>query len=150
MPNREIANKTQVVHLGNSALTGTTPDASDWVDTRGADAVTFVIVNNSVVDAGTAAGVSFEVQEGDTTAAAQATAVADADLTALESTLAVTSDGADDAIGGIIGYVGNKRYARIEATGTTGTNADFSVVAILQYLNQTATDAGIGASVAAT
>lgn len=150
MPQRDFKNNMQVVHLGNLALSGTTPAASAWVDTRDADAVTFIAVNNTITDAGTAAGFSLEVQESDSTAATTAAAVADADLVGLESALTVTLDSADDVIGGVIGYVGNSRYARIEATGTTGTAADISIIAVLTYLHRADTDAGIGTKVAAT
>lgn len=150
MSNREMKNKTQVVHLGNLALSGTTPAASDWVDLRDADAVTFVPVMNTVTDAGTASGFSFEVQDSNDTADANAVAVADLELAGLESDMTVTSDAADDSLSATIGYLGNKRYARLEATGTTGTNADVSVIAILHYLTRSPTGAGVGTSVAAT
>lgn len=150
MPQRDLKNNIQVVHLGNLSLSGATPAASDWVDTKGFDTCTFVAVNNTITDAGTASGYSFEVQENDDTTDAGATAVADAELLGSESDLTVTSDGADDALAGIIGYVGNARYARLEGTGTTGTNADVSVIAILSNGAQMPTNSGVGTSVAAT
>jgi hypothetical protein len=85
------------------------------------------VSTGTVTDAGTASGFSFEVQESDTTAAADATAVADADLVGLESALTVTADTDDDKLIGSIGYIGSKRYVRIVATGTTGTNAAVTV-----------------------
>lgn len=150
MPQRDFKNNVQVVHLGNLTLSGTTPAATDWVDTRGFDSCTFVAVSNTVTDAGTAAGFSFEVQDADDTAAASAAAVADAELIGLESALTVTSDAADDAIAGTIGYVGDARYARLEATGTTLTNADVSVIAILERGPRMPSSSGVGTSVAAT
>lgn len=149
MAQRDGKNGMQIVHLGNLTLSGTTAAASDWVDTKGFNKVTFVPINNTVTDAGTASGYSFEVQESDTTAAADATAVADAELVGLESALTVTADGDDDTAAGSIGYVGNARYVRVRATGTTGTDADVSVVAILgdpSYEPPTV----VGTSVAAT
>jgi hypothetical protein len=114
--------------LGLSAtLSGATPAAGDWIDMQGWEALTFTVSTGTVTDAGTASGFSFEVQESDTTAAAAATAVADADLVGLESALTVTSDDADDTLVGSIGYIGGKRYVRIVATGTTGTNAAVTV-----------------------
>lgn len=114
--------------LGLSAtLSGVTPSAGDWIDMQGWEALTFTVSTGTVTDAGTASGFAFEVQESDTTAAADATAVVDADLVGLESALTVTSDDADDTLVGSIGYVGGKRYVRIVATGTTGTNAVVSV-----------------------
>lgn len=149
MPQRDGKNEIQAMHLGNLALSGTTPAASAWVDTRDFDKVTLVVVANTVTDAGTADGISFEVQESDTTAAADATAVADLELVGSESDLTITSDAADNSISGGIGYVGSQRYVRINATGTTGTNADVSIIAIngdASYEPQTF----VGTSTAAT
>jgi hypothetical protein len=114
--------------LGLSAtLSGTTPAAGDWIDMQGWEALTFTVSTGTVTDAGTTSGFAFEVQESDTTAAADATAVADADLVGLESALTVTDDTDDNKLIGSIGYVGSKRYVRIVATGTTGTNAAVTV-----------------------
>jgi acetyl-CoA carboxylase beta subunit len=114
--------------LGLSAtLSGTSASAGDWIDMQGWEALTFTVSTGTVTDAGTTSGFSFEVQESDTTAAADATAVADADLVGLESALTVTDDDADNTLVGSIGYVGGKRYVRIVATGTTGTNAAVTV-----------------------
>jgi len=41
--------------------------------------------------------------------------------------LTVTSDDDDNRMIGAIGYVGGKRYVRIVATGTTGTDAAVTV-----------------------
>ena len=114
--------------LGLSAtLAGATPAAGDWIDMQGWEALTFSVSTGTVTDAGTTSGFSFEVQESDTTAAADATAVADADLVGLESALTVTADDDDNKLIGSIGYVGGKRYVRIVATGTTGTDAAVTV-----------------------
>jgi hypothetical protein len=114
--------------LGLSAtLSGATPAAGDWIDMQGWEALTFTVSTGTVTDAGTASGFAFEVQESDTTAAADATAVADADLVGLESALTVTDDTDDNKLIGSIGYVGSKRYVRIVATGTTGTDAAVTV-----------------------
>jgi len=150
MPQQDLKNNISVVHLGNLSLSGTTPDASDWVDTRGYDSCTLVAINNTVGDAGTAAGYSFVVQEGDDTTAAGASAVADAELIGLESALTVTADDADHAIAGYIGYVGNSRYVRLNVTGTTGTDADVSVIAILGHVSRRPSMSTTGTSVAAT
>lgn len=150
MPQRDLKSNISVVHLGNLTLSGVTPAASSWVDTRGYDSCVLIAVNNTVTDAGTASGFSFVVQDSDTTAAADAVAVADAELNGLESALTVTSDAADNAIAGLIGYVGNARYARLQATGTTNTAADVSVIAILTKAHLTGTMSGVGTAVAAT
>ena len=149
MPQRDMKNSMQVVHCGNLTLSGTTPASSDWVDTRGFDSCTFLLVNNTVTDAGTAAGFTTEVQDGDDTTDAGAVAVVNAQLTDLETDLTVTLDTADDDIAGAIGYLGAKRYARLDVTGTTGTDADCSVIAILMKA-ATAPPTSVGTALAAT
>lgn len=111
----------------SATLSGTTPSAGDWIDMQGWEGLTFTVSTGAVTDAGTASGFAFEVQESDTTVAADATAVADADLIGLESALTVTDDGDDNVFVGSIGYRGGKRYVRIVATGTTGTDAAVTV-----------------------
>lgn len=114
--------------IGLSAtLSGTTAAKGNIVDLKGWNALTFTVSTGTVTDAGTTSGFSFEVQESDTTADAAFTAVADGDLVGLESELTVTSDSADNTLVGSIGYRGGKRYVRIVATGTTGTDAAVSV-----------------------
>lgn len=128
---RDMISNKQVVHLGNLSLSDDTAAASAWVDLKGFDAATIVLVNNTITDAGTAEGFTATLQEGDTTAAASATTVATADTVGGANTIQVTADAADDSIGGGIGYKGGSRYVRLNVVGTTGTNADVSVVAIL-------------------
>jgi hypothetical protein len=149
MAYRDNVNCTQMVFLGTVTLSGTTPAASAWVDTRGFDAASLIVKTNTVTDAGTAAGFSFEMQEGDDSTAAGATAVADAEIVGSESDLTVTLDTADDSLIGAIGYVGSKRYVRLNGTGTTGTNATVDVYAMLTEAHTEATTF-VGTSVAAT
>lgn len=130
MAQRDGKSELQLVHLGNLALSGDTPEASAWVDAREFDKLTLVVVSNTITDAGDASGIVFEVQESDTTADADATAVGDDELLGSESDLTITADDADDAVVGGIGYVGNSRYVRIQATGSTGTDADVSILAV--------------------
>lgn len=146
---RDMISNKQVVHLGNLALSGTTPAASAWVDVKGFDAATIVLVNNTITDAGTADGFTATMQESDTTAAADATTVATGDTVGGANTIQVTADAADDSIGGGIGYKGGSRYVRLNVVGTTGTNADVSVVAILNKPHRAATTFA-GTKVAAT
>lgn len=116
--------------LGLAAtLSGATPAKGNIIDMQGWQSLKFIVQTGTVTDAGTTAGFSFEVQESDTTADADFTAVADADLVGTEAALTVTSDDADNSAIGRIGYVGGKRYVRIVATGTTGTDAAVSVAA---------------------
>lgn len=146
---RDMISNKQVVHLGNLSLSGTTPAASAWVDTRGFDAATIIMVNNTVTDAGDANGFTATAQHSDETAASSAAAIAAADSVNGTTTIAVTSDGADDVLAGGIGYKGSKRYVRLNVVGTTGTNADVSVLAILNVPHRTATTFN-GTKVAAT
>lgn len=146
---RDMISNKQVVHLGNLTLSGTTPAASAWVDVKGFDAATIVLVNNTVTDAGTTDGFTATLQEGDTTAAASASTVATGDTVGGANTIQVTADNADDAIAGGIGYKGGSRYVRFNVVGTTGTNADVSVVAILNKPHRAETTF-VGTSVAAT
>lgn len=146
---RDMLRNKQVVHLGNLSLSGTTPAASAWVDVRGFDACTLVLVNNTITDAGTADGFTATVQHSDTTAAADAAAIVAADSVNGSIDIDVTSDTADDSVAGGIGYRGNKRYVRMNVVGTTGTNADVSVVAVLNKPHRAATTF-VGTKVAAT
>lgn len=117
--------------MGLSAtLSGTTKAEGDWIDMQGWQSVTFSVGTGTVTDAGTASGFSFQVEEGDDTTDAGATAVADADLVGSESDLTVTSDTDDDKMIGSIGYIGSKRYVRMTAVGTTGTDAVVNVHAV--------------------
>ena len=117
----------------SATLSGATPSKGTLVDMKGFESVTFVVSTGTVTDAGTASGFAFEVQECDTTADTSFTAVADADLIGLESALTVTADANDNKLIGSIGYRGSKRYVRIVATGTTGTDAYTNVVAIKRH-----------------
>lgn len=146
---RDMLRNKQVVHLGNLSLSGTTPAASAWVDVRGFDACTLVLVNNTITDAGTADGFTATVQHSNTTAAADAAAIVAADSVDGSIDIDVTSDTADDSVAGGIGYRGSKRYVRMNVVGTTGTNADVSVVAVLNKPHRAATTF-VGTKVAAT
>jgi len=140
---------TQVVDLGTLTLSGATPAVSAWVDTQAFGACTIVLRNNTVTDAGTTAGFTATLQESDVVTAASAATVAAADAVGGAVTVAVTSDAADDALAGVLGYVGGKRYVGISITGTTGTNADVTVLAVLTRPSSAPTTA-IGTSVART
>ena len=117
--------------LGLSAtLAGATKAEGDWIDMQGWQSVTFSVSTGTVTDAGTAAGFGFQVEEGDDTTDAGATAVADSDLIGTEAALTVTVDSDDNVLVGSIGYRGSKRYVRMTAVGTTGTDAVVVVHAI--------------------
>lgn len=117
-----------------ATLSGTTPAKGNIVNVKDAGAATLLLSSGTVTDAGTASGFAFEVQESDTTADGDFTAVADADLVGIEADLTVTSDDDDNVAIGSIGYIGTKEYVRVVATGTTGTNATVAGVWALQKL----------------
>lgn len=146
---RDMISNTQMVHLGNLALSGTTPATSSYVDLRGYDAATIVVVNNTVTDAGTASGFTVTLQESADTAGASAGTVATSDTVGGANTITVTLDTADNVIAGAIGYRGGKRYLGVSAVGTTGTDADISVFAVLNKPHRAPTTF-IGTAVART
>lgn len=125
----DATNNTEAAFGMLATLSGTTPSKGNIIDMQGWGSLDFHVQTGTVTDAGTASGFSFEVQESDTTADADFAAVADADLIGVESDLTVTDDTSDNIVVGKIGYRGDKRYVRIVATGTTGTNATVSVSA---------------------
>lgn len=129
---RDEISEKQVVHLGNLTLSGTTPAVSAYVDLQGFDACTIIVVNNTVTDAGTTAGFTATLQESADTTAAGASTVATTNTVGGANTITVTSDTADNAVAGGIGYNGVSRYVGVSVVGTTGTDADVSVMAVLE------------------
>jgi hypothetical protein len=125
----DATNNTEAAFGMLATLSGATPAKGNIIDMQGWGSLDLHVQTGTVTDAGTASGFSFEVQESDTTADADFTAVADADLIGTEAALTVTDDDADNIVVGKIGYRGSKRYVRIVATGTTGTNATVCVSA---------------------
>lgn len=146
---RDMLNNKQVVLLGTVTLSGVTPAASSWVDTRGYDACTIALVTQTVTDAGTSAGFTFTAQHSDTTVAGDAVAVPAASAVGGTVALTVTADADDDKLIGGIGYKGSKRYVRLNGVGTTGTDAVVKVLAILNKPHRAATTF-VGTAVAAT
>lgn len=140
---------TQVVDLGTLALSGTTPAVSAWVDTRGYQACTIIVRNNTVTDAGTTAGFTATLQDSDLTTAASAASVAASGSPDGIVTVTVTSDSADDSTAGVMGYVGNKRYVGVSVVGTTGTDAGVTILAVLTR-PASAKVTSVGAKVART
>jgi hypothetical protein len=98
---RDNISNVQYVNLGSLTLSGVTPGLSGYLDTRGFDAASIVVVNGTITDAGTASGFT------------------------------VTSDTADDVVAGAVGYAGNARYIGVTVTGTTGTNAVITLLGVL-------------------
>jgi len=146
---RDNLSNCQVVHLGNVTVSGTTPAVSSYVDLQGYGACTLAVIANTVTDAGTAAGFTVTLQESADTTAAAAGTVATTDTVDGSNTVTVTSDAADNTNAGGMGYVGDSRYVGISVTGTTGSDADISIVAILGKPSAAATTF-IGTAVART
>jgi hypothetical protein len=146
---RDMISNKQMVLIGTVTLSGETPGATSWVDVRGFDACTLVLVTQTVTDAGTADGFTFTAQHSDTTAATDAAAIVAADSVNGTVALSVTADADDDKLIGGIGYKGSKRYVRMNGVGTTGTNATVKVFAVLNKPHRAKTTF-VGAAVAAT
>lgn len=146
---RDMLSNKQVVLIGTVTLSGTTPGATSWVDTRGFDACTLVLATDTVTDAGTADGFTFTAQHSDSTAASSAAAIVAADSVNGTIALSVTADADDNKLIGGIGYKGSKRYVRLNGVGTTGTDATVKVYAILNVPHRAATTF-VGTAVAAT
>lgn len=132
MHKTDMRSETTTAFGISATLSGTTPSAGNIVDVADFGAATFLYQTGAVTDAGAAAGFSVEIQESDTTAAADFTAVADADLVGVEADLAVTADGTDSVAIGSLGYIGTKRYVRVVVTGTANTDAIVNGVWALQ------------------
>lgn len=146
---RDMISNKQVVLLGTVTLSGTTPGATSWVDTREFDACTLVLVTQTVTDAGDASGFTFTAQHSDATTGSSAAAIVAADSVDGVIALSVTADADDDKVIGGIGYKGSKRYVRLNGVGTTGTNAVVKVLAILNKPHRAETTF-VGTAVAAT
>lgn len=146
---RDLISNMVTVDMSTDTLSGTTPNASAWLDTKGFSAAAIEVLTGAVTDAGTAAGFTATMQHSDTTADADAVDVTADETTNGNISVTVTSDTADDVVAGVVGYNGNKRYIRVNYVGTTGTNA---VVRTIGRLGKphTAPTTYIGTSVAAT
>lgn len=143
---RDNVNNVQYVNLGSLTLSGTTPGLTGYLDTRGFDAASIMLVNGTITDAGTAAGFTATLQESaDTTGAAAATATE----TVEGGTITVTSDAADNVVAGAVGYTGSARYIGLTVTGTTGTSAVVTAIGVLSKPSAAATTIA-GAVVART
>ena len=129
---KDMRSDTTVAFGISATLSGATPSAGNIVDLTDYQFATFAFQTGVVTDAGDAGGFTVQIQESDTTAASDFTAVADADLIGLETELSVILDTVDSVAVGCLGYRGNKRYVRAVVTGTTGTNAIVNGMWILQ------------------
>lgn len=146
---RDMINNKQLVHLGNLTLSGTTPATSSYVDLQGYDACDIVMVSNTITDAGTVDGFTATLQESADTAGASAASVATTDAVNGTVTIQVTSDAADNTVAGAVGYLGGSRYVGVSVVGTTLTDADVSIFAVLNKPHRAPTTL-VGTAVART
>ena len=146
---RDLISNMTTVDMSTDTLSGVTPNASAWLDTKGYGAAAIEVLTGDVTDAGTAAGFTGTMQHSDTTADGDAADVVAADTTNGTISVTVTSDAADNIVAGVIGYNGGKRYVRVNYVGTTGTDAIVRTVGRLGKPH-TAPTTYVGASVAAT
>ena len=112
--------KTAVSCVGSAVIAAgaDTKITGQPVDTEGFGEVTAVVATNTLGDADVT--LVIEIEESDTLVAADFAAVADADLVGSEGNL----DFADDLATRKIGYIGAKRYIRVNVTpaGTSDGN----------------------------
>lgn len=113
-----------------AAVADDTAFVSGWIDRKNFESLTFLLVTGTNADANATHTVLIE--DADASDKSDAAAVADANLLGTEALAAYTF--ADDGETRKIGYVGNKRYARITVTpvGNTG-NAYLGVIALLGH-----------------
>ena len=128
---RDNLRNLQVVHLGNVTLNGTDELKSGWVDLRGFNSCTIMVVANVIADAGTASGFTARLRDAPSAADAGAADVAAADTP--DGTVDVTSvsDADDNKILAGLGYIGGKRFVGVNIIGTTLSDAAISIYAIL-------------------
>jgi hypothetical protein len=146
---RDMIATFSIVDMTTDTLAGTTPNASAWLDTRGFDGAAIELLTGAVTDAGTAAGFTATLQHSDTTAAADAVAVPAVEASGGVVSLSVTSDTDDNIVKGVLGYLGSKRYIRVNYVGTAGTDAVVRTMGRLGRPHRAPTTY-VGAAVAAT
>lgn len=146
---RDLISNMSTVDMDTDTLSGTTPNASSWLDTKGFSAAAIEVMTGAVTNAGTAEGFTGTMQHSDTTAGGDAADVVAADTTDGTIAVTVTADGDDNIVAGVLGYNGNKRYIRVNYVGTTGTDAIVRTVGRLGKPHKAPTTY-IGAAVAAT
>jgi len=146
----DITSISTMAHGVVATLSGTTPAKGNMMSVDDFGTATFLYATGVVTDAGAAGGFTVEIQESLTTADAGFSAVADADLTRLESALSVTVDTQDGVPIGMIGYLGSEKYVRAVITGTTGTDATVVGIWLGQHGRYAPPTSDIAANVAAT
>lgn len=104
-----------------AAITDNTATVSQIVDTKGFEAVEYVILTGSLSDAD--ATFTVLVEDGDAANLSDASAVPDAQLLGLETQASFTFASDDKVFK--IGYIGIKRYVRVTITPANNTGNVF-------------------------
>jgi len=149
---RDGISNIQLIRGAVQILSGTTANASALIDRRGFGSLTVFLETGTVTDAGTASGFTMKLQHSDTTVAGDFDDVDTAELVENSTgatTGTVSADSDDDILKNGVGYVGNKRYVRARVTGTTGTDAEVQILAVLGKASIVPTPT-VGATTAAT
>ncbi len=116
MAERELVSDIKVTPAFNHAsITSNTTTNGTWIDTDGFDSLTFSMQSATITD-GTFTPL---IEEANASDKSDAAAVADADLTVTEASVAFVA--ANDNTAKKIGYIGSKRYVRLSwvSTGVT-------------------------------
>lgn len=131
MPTREIHNSlAPEVAFNTQAITTDTTTAGNTIDLQGKGAYEFYILSGTLTD-GTYTPALFEDDNSDMSTES---AVADADLTNLESTAVFAST--DDNEVKRIGYIGSKRYIRLKiVSASTSSGGTIGAVGIAGNLD---------------
>src|SRR5262245_51815529 len=121
------------VAIAPAVVGDNTAQVGNWIDRQGFESLTFGILTGTLADADATFAVL--VEDSDLADHSDAAAVADEDMisqtrgTAPEAAAAFTF--ADDSATRKVGYVGNKRYARLTVTPSdNGGNAPLAAVAV--------------------
>lgn len=118
---RDLANNIGAVLALSPAVQSATIKGNT-IDTLGFGSLAFLINTGAIASSG---NFTISVQESDTTTDGDFTDVAAADLTGENLADPVAADSSYK-----VGYVGNKRYARIVATKNSGTSVAIGAVAV--------------------
>lgn len=126
MPQREVLNDLALVHLLDPQSVNDTDTKTKLLDTRGHGAALIAIMCGTFTGADADSFVNLLLQESDTTADADFTAVATADMvrditTATAGLFGVVNSTSVDNATFRVGYIGSKRYIRVLFDFTTGT-----------------------------
>lgn len=113
-----------------AAVTDNTAIVSQIIDTKGYNALTFLILFGAIADADMT--MTFLVEDGDDSGLSDAAAVSDDQLVGTEVLAAGRYD--SDNLTRKIGYVGDKRYVRLTITPANNTgNLFVSAIALLGH-----------------